>query len=72
MLMDEGMKLPPLPVTVSSVAEFGNPASAALVRGIAIFALFCTALYEIARTKVLGAVLLTVTWSHRGDARVHR
>jgi hypothetical protein len=59
MLMDGGMKLPPLPITVQATAELGYPASPGLVRAIGILGLICTALYAFPRTAVLGAVLLT-------------
>jgi hypothetical protein len=59
MVMDGGMKLPPLDITVTATAELGYPASPSLVRGIGILGLVCTALYAIPRTAVLGAVLLT-------------
>src|SRR4051794_4910401 len=59
MVMDGGMKLVPLDITVTTTAQLGYPASPELVRGIGILALACTALYALPRTAVLGAVLLT-------------
>ena len=59
MLMDGGMKLPPLDVTVTTTAQLGYPSSPDFVRGLGILALACTVLYAIPRTAVLGAVLLT-------------
>jgi hypothetical protein len=59
MLMDGGMKLPPLDITVTTTAELGYPPSPALIQGIGILGLICTTLYAISRTAVLGAILLT-------------
>jgi hypothetical protein len=59
MIMDGGMKLPPLDITVTTTAALGYPASPGLVRGIGLLGLGCTVLYALPRTAVLGAVLLT-------------
>ena len=59
MLMDGGMKLPPLDVTVTTTAGLGYPDSPQFVRGLGVLALICTALYAVPSTAVLGAVLLT-------------
>lgn len=57
MLLDGGMKIVPLDVTIKSTAELGYPPE--LVRGLGVVALVCTALYAFPRTAVLGAILLT-------------
>jgi len=59
MLLDAGMKLVPLDVTVTTTAALGYPPSPALIRVLGVLALGCTALYAYPRTAVLGAVLLT-------------
>lgn len=59
MLMDGGMKLPPLDITVTPTAELGYPPSPELVRTIGILGLICTTLYAFPRTAMLGAILLT-------------
>ncbi|MDB5711928.1 MAG: hypothetical protein JWL96_3998 [Sphingomonas bacterium] len=59
MLLDGGMKLVPLDVVIKSTAELGYPPTIALARGLGVVGLFCTALYALPRTAVLGAILLT-------------
>ena len=59
MVFDGGMKLVPFDVVIKATAELGYPASPALMRGLGVVALICTALYAGPRTAVLGAILLT-------------
>ena len=57
LLVDGGMKLFKPPVVVESTLQLGYPESA--IVGIGVILLSCTILYLIARTSILGAVLLT-------------
>jgi hypothetical protein len=57
LLMDGGMKLLKPPFVVQATVQLGYPAST--IVGIGIALLFCTALYVVPRTAVLGAILLT-------------
>ena len=59
MLFDGGIKLVPLDVVIKATTELGYPPSAALMRGLGVTGLACTALYAWPRTATLGAVLLT-------------
>ncbi len=59
MLFDGGIKLVPLDVVIKATADLGYSPSAALMRGLGIIGLTCTALYVWPRTAILGAVLLT-------------
>ena len=59
MLIDGGMKLVPLDVVVTTNVALGYPPSPALMRGLGVLALTCTALYAYPRTAMLGAILLT-------------
>jgi hypothetical protein len=56
-LMDAGMKLFKPRVVVESTLQLGYPESAIVGIGLALLA--CTIVYLIARTAILGAVLLT-------------
>lgn len=58
-LMDAGMKIPPAPQVLSTMAEIGWPATAQMARTLAAILLVCVALYVYPRTSVLGAILLT-------------
>ncbi len=64
LLMDGAMKLfkPPVVVEATTV-RLGYPESTII--GISVVVLFCTVLYVIPRTAVLGAILLT---AHLGGA----
>jgi hypothetical protein len=57
MLLDGAMKLIPMDVVISTSEQMGIPGS--LARPLGIIGLFCTLLYAIPRTSVLGAILLT-------------
>lgn len=57
LVMDGGMKLFKPPFVVQATAQLGYPEST--IVGIGVTLLFCTALYVIPRTTVLGAILLT-------------
>lgn len=58
-LMDAGMKIPPAPQVLTTMAEIGWPATAEMARLLAAILLVCTALYVWPPTSVLGAILLT-------------
>lgn len=58
-LMDAGMKIPPAPQVLTTMADIGWPATAEMARTLAAILLACTALYVWPRTSVLGAILLT-------------
>lgn len=57
LVMDGGMKLFKPPFVVEATARFGYPEST--IVGIGIALLFCTVLYVVPRTAILGAILLT-------------
>ncbi len=57
LLMDGGMKLFKPPFVVDATVKLGYPESS--IVGIGAVLLFCTVLYVIPRTAILGAVLLT-------------
>jgi len=57
LLMDGVMKLFKPPFVVAATVQLGYPVSA--IVGIGITLLFCTVLYVIPRTAVLGVILLT-------------
>jgi hypothetical protein len=57
MLLDGVMKLIPMDVVISTSEQMGIPGS--LARPLGIIGLFCTFLYAIPRTSLLGAILLT-------------
>ena len=59
MLFDGAIKLVPLDIVIQTNAELGYKSSPALVRGLGLLGLACTALYAFPRTAVLGAILLT-------------
>jgi hypothetical protein len=56
---DGAVKLVPIAAVTETLAEMGYPASAGLARGLGVLLLFCTLLYAIPRTSLLGAILLT-------------
>jgi hypothetical protein len=57
LLMDAGMKLFKPPFVVQATLQLGYPEYT--IVGIGLTLLFCTVLYVIPRTAVLGAILLT-------------
>jgi hypothetical protein len=57
LLVDGGMKLFKPAVVVEATMQLGYPESA--IVGIGVVLLFCTTLYLIPRTAILGAILLT-------------
>ena len=57
MLMDATMKILRLPVVVETTLQLGWPVHTVFPLGIVL--LVCTLLYAIARTSLLGAVLIT-------------
>ena len=58
MVMDATMKLLALPVVLESGAPLGF-VGVGMARGLGIVLLFCTILYAVPQTAVLGAILLT-------------
>jgi hypothetical protein len=57
LILDGGMKLFKPPFVIQATNQLGYRESA--IAGIGVTLLFCTALYVIPRTSVLGAILLT-------------
>jgi len=57
LLFDGLIKLPPLDVVTTTLAELGYPAG--IERGLGLMILICTLLYAVPRTAPLGAILLT-------------
>ncbi len=57
LLIDAGMKLAQVPVSVTTMAQLGWPASTVMALGIVLAV--CTLLYCIPATSILGAVLVT-------------
>jgi hypothetical protein len=57
MLMDATMKLMRLAVVLETTEQIGWPAGSVVPLGVVL--LFCTALYALPQTSVLGAILLT-------------
>lgn len=59
LLMDAVMKLVPAKPTMDAMHALGFNDTDALVRGLGVLLLVCTALYAFPRTALLGALLLT-------------
>lgn len=59
LLMDAGIKLPPLQPVIDTMSMLGWPSDATTARTLALLLLAIAALYAWPRTAVLGAVLLT-------------
>lgn len=59
MLFDGGIKLPPLDIVITTMADIGWPTDPGTARVLGIIGLIATALYAYPRTALLGAVLLT-------------
>ncbi|HEX7856405.1 MAG TPA: DoxX family protein [Sphingobium sp.] len=59
LLMDAGMKLPPLSVVGETMTTLGWPADANTARLLGVLTLVPTLLYIWPRTAVLGAILMT-------------
>ncbi|MCX7175537.1 MAG: DoxX family protein [Proteobacteria bacterium] len=57
--MDAGIKLIPILPVIESMNDLGFVCTPGLARALGVLLLFCTALYAVPRTSVLGAVLLT-------------
>jgi hypothetical protein len=57
LILDGGLKLFKPPFVIQATSQLGYRESA--IVGIGVTLLFCTALYVIPRTSVLGAILLT-------------
>ena len=68
MLMDSVMKLLKLPPVIEGMVKVGYSASVIIPLGITL--LFCTLVYAIPRTSVLGAILLTGYLGGAVDANV--
>ena len=58
-LMDAGMKLPPLSVVTDTMAQLGWPADAGTARALGIVMLASVGLYAYRPTSLLGAILVT-------------
>ncbi|HEX7822190.1 MAG TPA: DoxX family protein [Sphingobium sp.] len=59
LLLDAGMKLPPLAVVGETMAAMGWPADAGTARMLGGITIAATLLYAWPRTALLGAILLT-------------
>lgn len=59
LLMDAGMKLPPLPVVGETMVQLGWPGDAGTARMLGVLTLVPTLLYVWPRTAMLGAILMT-------------
>jgi hypothetical protein len=59
LLFDGTIKLVPLQVVLDTSAALGLPADPTSARILGVLTLFCTLLYAIPRTSILGAILLT-------------
>lgn len=59
LLMDAGIKLPPVPQVGETMATLGWPTDAGTARMLALLTLIPTLLYIWPRTAVLGAILMT-------------
>jgi hypothetical protein len=59
LLFDGVIKLPPIQAVIDTLQELGFAPTNVLARGLGLLCLFCTALYAIPRTSLLGAILLT-------------
>jgi DoxX-like family len=59
LLFDGLIKLPPIQPVIDTLQALGFIPSTGLARGLGVLCLFCTALYAIPRTSLLGAILLT-------------
>ena len=59
LLLDGAIKLVPWPVVTATLDSMGYGSSETLARTLGSVTIFCTVLYEIQSTTVLGAILLT-------------
>jgi len=59
LVLDSGMKIPPLQPVVDTMGTLGWPSDAGTSRTLAALLLVSTALYAWPRTAVLGAILIT-------------
>jgi DoxX-like family len=59
LLFDGVIKLPPIQAVTDTLQELSFAPTNVLARGLGLLCLFCTALYAIPRTSLLGAILLT-------------
>jgi hypothetical protein len=59
LLFDGLIKLAPIQPVIDTLQALGFTPSNGLARGLGILCLFCTALYAIPKTSLLGAILLT-------------
>jgi hypothetical protein len=59
MVVDNVIKLIPIAAVSDALGPLGFPTDATFERGLGVLGLFCTILYIIPRTSILGAILLT-------------
>jgi len=59
LLFDGAVKLVPWPVVTETMDRMGNGSSETLARSLGIITIFCTVLYSVPPTSILGAILLT-------------
>ncbi|MHC2331831.1 DoxX family protein [Bradyrhizobium sp. USDA 4454] len=59
LLFDGALKLLPLPVVTETMDKMGWGASDTLARSLGIITIFCTLLYSVPPTSILGAILFT-------------
>lgn len=59
LLMDAGMKLPPVQPVIEAMQGLGFISTPTLARTLGVLLLVCTLFYAIPQTSLLGAVLLT-------------
>jgi hypothetical protein len=59
MLFDGAIKLLPWPIVTETMDRMGYGSSESLARSLGAITLFCTVLYAIPPTSILGAILLT-------------
>ena len=59
LLFDGVIKLPPIQPVTDTLQALGFISSIGLARGLGILCLFCTTLFAMPRTSLLGAILLT-------------
>jgi hypothetical protein len=59
LVLDAGMKIPPLQPVIDTMGPLGWPTDAGTARTLAALLLVSTALFDWPRTAVLGAILIT-------------
>src|ERR1700675_1630326 len=59
LLLDGAIKLVPWPIVTETMDRMGYGSSESLARSLGAITLFCTVLYAVPPTSILGAILLT-------------